>query len=59
MTEALTLLNEAGVTWVRIIRSCPPWAGRPTGSERVIRQCRRDGEVELVVAAEGYIRERE
>ncbi len=57
--EAVILLYEAGAAGVRIVRTSPPWAGRPKGVERVIRQRRTDGGVELVVAAEGYLRGRE
>jgi hypothetical protein len=59
LTEALARLRASGAADVRIIRTRPPWAGRPTGDERVVRQRFGEVGVELVVAAEGYLRERE
>ncbi|HSW10970.1 MAG TPA: hypothetical protein VLK32_08725 [Bacillota bacterium] len=59
MADALARLTESGATGVRIIRTRPPWSGQPTGGERVVRQRCGGAEAELVVAAEGYLRERD
>ena len=59
MADALARLKESGVVGVHIIRTCPPWSGQPTGGERVVRQRWGGTEAELLVAAEGYLRERD
>ncbi|MDQ7793782.1 MAG: hypothetical protein RDU89_05100 [bacterium] len=58
LEEALARLAGAGFSAVDVLRTCPPWPGKPAGVERVIRQRVNGSRVELVVAAEEYYRER-